>query len=84
MAEQTTSTIASTIGNYTAYMVIAILFVLLLKWVLNHFKDTRKEYIKLLEESSVRENNYQAIITKLSNELPQIRETLQSLERKIK
>ena len=78
------SSFANALANYTAYALIAGMFILLLRWILSYFKDTRQEYMKLLNESADRERTFQEIIAKLSGELPEIKATLDRIERKMK
>ena len=71
-----TEALASLVGNYTAYVLIAGLFVFLFRWTLKHFD-------KLLAEGAEREKNYQEIIVKLSDELPHVRSAAERIEGKV-
>lgn len=77
------STVLNMLVDYGALALFAVLFYILFKWVLKYFETQKNEYIKIISESAEREKNYQEIISKLSNELPDMRETLSRIESKI-
>lgn len=78
------STIISMIVDYGALAIFAVLYYILFKWVLKHFEEEKTDFQKIINDSAEREKNYQAIISKLSDELPDMRETLARIEAKIK
>lgn len=74
------NTLISLVGNYGPLALFAVLYYILFRWVLKHFEKEKDEYQKILNDSAEREINYQAIISKLSDELPNMRETLVRIE----
>lgn len=70
--------------DYGALALFAILYYILFRWVLKHFEREKSDFQKIINDGADREKNYQAIITKLSDELPTMRETLARIETKIR
>lgn len=78
------SPIINMLIDYGALALFAVLYYILFRWVLRHFEKEKDEYQKIIEASADREKNYQAIIGKLSDELPEIRGTLARIETRMK
>lgn len=71
------------IMDYGALALFAVLYYILFRWTLKRFEGQESKYEKIISDSAERERNYQAIISKLSDELPTMRETLARIESKI-
>lgn len=78
-----TINVVSYLFDYGALALFAILYYILFRWTLKRFENQESKYEKIIADSAERERNYQAIISKLSDELPTMRETLARIESKI-